>query len=98
MWLVVKIYLIFCIVVLIACAFGVIGSNKNFSIRMDLISAIGEYKRKCIYNNDIDKFFAVDFDDIHWFNMIQDCFPWLWKHEKHLPPEKYEIIKPYLKK
>ena len=93
-----KIYLIFCVVVLIMCVFGFIGAEKNFNIRRDLINAIGKYKRKCIYDNEFEKFFLIDFEDIRWFNMIQDCFPWLWKHEKHLPPEKYEIIKPYLKK
>lgn len=96
--MIIKIYLIFCVLVLIARAFGFIGSEKNYRINIELIHAIGEYKRKCIVNNDVDKFFAVDFDDIYHFNIIGTAFPWLWKHEKHLPPEKYEIIKPYLKK
>lgn len=90
--------LIICGLVLIVCVFGFIGAGVNCDITCDLVDAIGAYKRKCIRDNEWDKFTSVDYDDIYDFNMIQDCFPWLWRYEKHLPPEKFEIIEPFLSK
>lgn len=92
------IYFTICGLGLIMCVFGFIGSEINYNIDRELIDAIRAHHMKCIRDNDFRKFFSVDTDDIYEFNIIQDCFPWLWRYEKHLPPEKYEIIKPYLKK
>lgn len=90
--------LIICGLVLIMCTIGLIGAEINFEIRMDLLNAIYAYKTKYIHTDEWEKIWLVDYDDIYDFNMIQDCFPWLWKHEKHLPPEKFEIIEPFLSK
>lgn len=92
------IYFTLCGLGLIVCVFGFIGSGINYNIDRELLDAIGKYKRKCIRDNEWDKFTSVDFDDIYYFDIIQDCCPWLWRYKKHLPPGKFEIIEPFLSK
>ena len=92
-----EIVLTLCGLGLLICFIGLIGTSINCMIDIKLIEAIGAHQRNCIRDNNWREFFSVDTGDIYNFNMIQDCFPWLWRYKKHLPPEKYEIIKPYLK-
>lgn len=93
------ILIIFGIILLLLLLFSIIvvmGCMKNHNIDMELIDAIFLYQKECIINGKYENGYLVDYDDIYDFNMIEEGFPWLWKHEKHLPVEKYEIIKPYL--
>ena len=93
---------IICEIIFIVCGsmacIAIIGSVINCLIDIELIEAIHAQHMKCIRDNEWRKFFSVSYDDIYDFNIIQDCFPWLWRHKKHLPPEKYEVIKPFLSK
>lgn len=84
-----------CLLFLI-CIMGFIGAGINCTIDCNLIDAIAEYKMKCIRDKEWASMYSVDYDDIYEFDILQDCCPWLWRYEKHLPAEKYEIIKPFL--
>lgn len=59
-----------------------------------LVDAVYEYNIDCLYNNRVPEVSLFDLMSIH--RIFDDIT--VWKKEQMLPPEKFELIKPYLKK
>ena len=73
-----------------------LGAISNSDRRLRLIDAIFSYQMKRLVSKEFDKAFSVDYDDINSPGGLWDYLPWNWSYKKLLPPDKLEIIKPYL--
>lgn len=71
------------------------GAISNCNRRLKLLDGIMLYKLTCLANKE---HYLVEFDDINDLYGIRDFLPWNWSYKKLLSADKYEIIKPYLKK
>lgn len=76
----------------------IVKNFNTFEKRQKIINAIGAYLRCVIeeggfypYSN------AVDFDDMESYKKTFFRL-WDWGYTRILPPEKFEIIKPFIKK
>ena len=73
-----------------------LGAISNGDRRCDLADAILVYHITCFGSKNFNKAYSVELDDIRGFYGIWDYLPWNWSYKRLLPPDKYEIIKPYL--
>lgn len=69
-------------------------SENAYQNQMKILNAILDYGSECIWSN---KPILVDFDEMESLTRTLFRF-WDWGYTRILPTEKFEIIKPYIKK
>lgn len=96
-----KIYLSICIIALIVCVFALIyygyrlvKNNNTYKQRCRIINAICSYQKSHFAVRDTN--LAVSYSDMESYDETDDRL-WDWSYKRILPPEKFEIIKPYIK-
>lgn len=89
-----NILLTFCILVLICLGIFAIKNNVTFYNHMIITDAIFAYTMFCIRNN---KQPVVNYNDEEDYDKTLFRI-WDWGYTKILPPDKFEIIKPFIQK
>lgn len=83
-----------CIVYFIYTMICIIHVEFAFKNQMTILDAIYEYKIDCL---DKHIHIDVDFSDMEDDNVTYARL-WDWGYKHILPPEKFELVKPYIKK
>lgn len=73
-----------------------IKNQVTFSMHMKISKAIYDHHMECIDKYDFDALCAVDYEDEEAYEATLFRL-WDWGYKRILPPEKFEIIKPYIK-
>lgn len=87
-------YLIVAIIALLLCWIFYIKNNNTYRNHMIIADAIHSYIRHCIYINAIP---LVDYMDEEPYEKTLFRI-WDWGYTRILPPEKFEIIRPFIGK
>lgn len=82
------------IFVLICCFIESKHIDVVFKNQMIILDAIRQYSMDCIYN---DRPIEVTYSDMEHSDNTYNRL-WDWGYTRILPPEKLEIVKPYIKK
>lgn len=95
MTVILKIFVIVLIFGIFLLAAAMVKNNNTYKNQMIILTAIGDYRKYMISLRKWD-FFEVSYSDMESYN---DTFKrwWDWGYSRILPPEKFEIIKPYIK-
>lgn len=86
--------MIFAILLAIFAILAWAKSENTYQNQLKILNAIRDYGSECIWSG---KCRTVDFDDMEPFNRTILRF-WDWGYTRILPADKFEIIKPYIKK
>ena len=96
-----NIFLSICVIVFIVCVFAfiycsyrLVKTNNTHKQRMRILKAIFAYQKSRLNVGDTN--FAVDYSDMELYDETDDRL-WDWSYKRILPPEKFEIIKPFIK-
>lgn len=86
--------MVFTILLLIFAILAWAKNENAYRNRMKILDAVHDYGSECIW---MHKPILADFDDMEPFERTLLRF-WDWGYTRILPTEKFEIIKPYIKK
>ena len=89
MFIVCGLIVIWSTICLIKCAF----THRN---QMIILDAIYDYQMYQLDNGRLDHIDDVTFDDMEEWDTTQKRF-WDWGYTRILPPEKFELIKPFIR-
>ena len=80
---------------LVICSVAWIKNDNAYNNQMRIADAVYEYHMFVIRNHQDD--FLVEYSDIEKYEETF-CRFWDWGYTRLLPPDKFEIIKPFIKK
>ena len=86
--------MVFTILLVIFAILALAKSENAYQNQLKILNAIRDYGSECIWS---DKPILVDFDEMEPLERTLFRF-WDWGYTRILPVEKFEIIKPYIKK
>ena len=86
--------MVFTILLVIFAILALAKSENAYQNQMKILNAISDYGSECIWS---DKPILVDFDEMESLTRTLFRF-WDWGYTQILPADKFEIIKPYIKK
>ena len=95
MKLIVVVALAISITMIVYSGIILIKNNVTFDMHDKLLDAIRDYKFDCIDRGDFDAAHLVEFRDLEPYSKTLYRI-WDWGYENILPPEKFELIKPFL--
>lgn len=87
--------LIMCGLMVIWCIISIIKCNFTSKNHMIILDAIYDYTVHLIHEGQYDQI-KVTFNDMETFDATQKRF-WDWGYTRILPPEKFELIKPFIR-
>lgn len=79
-------------------AFGLVmlvKTENTFNQRMEILDAVHSYNMHCIEINECSR--MIDFEEMEEYEATLFRL-WDWGCTRILPPEKFELVKPYLQK
>lgn len=80
------------IILLVISIYIAAKNTRTFIVHNAILNAISIYRHSCIDKNEKP---IVWYDDMESYNLTMLKF-WDWGYKHILPPEKYEIIKPFI--
>ena len=86
--------MVFTILLVIFAILALAKSENAYQNQLKILNAIRDYGSECIWS---DKPILVDFDEMEPLERTLFRF-WDWGYTRILPVEKFEIVKPYIKK
>lgn len=92
----VNVVLILCAVLLVCTAVMGLKNDATFFARTKITDAIFKYHMHCIVSNNYEGARLVTFEDMESYDDTMRRI-WDWGYKRILPPEKFELIKPFIK-
>lgn len=92
----VKVVLILCVVLFVYAAVMGFKNDATFSARVKIVDAIHSYHMHCIISDNYEGARLVTFEDMESYNATMYRI-WDWGYKNILPPEKFELVKPFIK-
>lgn len=87
---------IVCVIILIMCVIFTIKNENTYRTHIIINEAIFARKMYCIRNADFEHVNEVDYKHAESYGRTLLRF-WDWGYKRILPPDKFEIIKPFIK-
>lgn len=86
-----------CLLTIIVCIISIIKTEVTYRNQMIIAKAIYDYSVQLIEKGQYDRStFPVKYEDMEDFEVTLKRF-WDWGYKRILSPEKFELIKPYIK-
>lgn len=91
-----QIFLSICLTLIGCCLIFAVKNQATYLAHGKIIDAVFDYKMWCLDHCDFQAHKQVEFDDLESYNTTLFRI-WDWGYTRILPPEKFELIKPFIK-